>query len=241
MQTIEDIPRSHFPAQRIGGAKVLRIAAVMILLILVLLVLAALLLTQRGQILLHNPRLLRDEVNAFVGDHRFSAPMLYIAVYVILGVLALPVWWMQILGGMAFGLPIAVIYTQAAATTGAVTAAWFSHWLAADWFHRLESQLDRLRSLDETFGRNGLLVVMAVRLSHVLPFGLSNYAFGLTTMRTRDIAWGSLLGGLPAACTYVAMGTGGRPLSDWRYIVGIVVLNAVLIIPLIVHYLMKRE
>ena len=173
--------------------------------------------------------------------HPITAPLSYAALYITLGVLALPVWWIQIIGGMAFGLPLAVAYTQIAATISAVLAARFSHWLAADWFHRLEEHLARLRWLDETFGKNGLLVVMAVRLSHVLPFGLSNYAFGLTTMRTRDIAWGTFLGGLPAVCTYVAIGVGGRPLSDWRYVVGIVILNAILIVPLAVRYLVGRS
>jgi uncharacterized membrane protein YdjX (TVP38/TMEM64 family) len=142
---------------------------------------------------------------------------------------------------MAFGLAGGVIYSQIASTISAVVAARFSHWLAADLMHRLEAKLERLRSLDETFGSNGLLVVMAVRLTHVLPFGLSNYSFGLTTMRTRDIAWGTLLGGLPAAAGYVALGVGDKPLTDWRYVVGLVVLNILLLIPLAVHYLWNRE
>jgi uncharacterized membrane protein YdjX (TVP38/TMEM64 family) len=244
MQTIEATSSvAVTAAPRIGArfAAGARMLAVIVLISLVLLASAALILTQRGQILLHNPRLFRGEVDAIVIRHPIASPFSYVVIYTVLGVLALPLWWLQILAGAAFGLPLAVLYTQIASTIGAVLAARFSHWLAADWFHRLESQIVRLRSLDETFGKNGLLVVMAVRLSHVLPFGLSNYAFGLTTMRTRDIAWGTALGGLPAVCTYVAIGVGGHPLSDWRYLTGIVVLNTILIVPLVAQYLLKRD
>jgi uncharacterized membrane protein YdjX (TVP38/TMEM64 family) len=244
MQTIEQTPNSSAsspPAARRSVAGIARVVAVTALLALILLASAALLFTQQGQLLLHNPRYLRGDVAEFVARHPIDAPLLYLAVYIIFGILALPLWWLQILGGAAFGLPLGVAYTQLAATIGAVLAARFSHWLAAEWFHRLESHVQRLRSLDKTFGKNAFLVVMAVRLAHVLPFGLTNYAFGLTTMRSRDVAWGTLLGGLPAVCTYVAVGVGGHPLSDWRYVVGIVILNAVLLVPLGAQYLLRRK
>jgi uncharacterized membrane protein YdjX (TVP38/TMEM64 family) len=245
MQTIEQMPSSSAstppPPARRSAAGIARVIAVTALLALILLASAALLFTQPGQLLLHNPRYLRSDVAQFVLRHPIDAPLLYIAVYIVFGVLALPLWWLQILGGAAFGLPLGVAYTQLAATIGAVLAARFSHWLAAEWFHRLESHLQRLRALDEAFGKNAFLVVMAVRLAHVLPFGVTNYAFGLTTMRSRDIAWGTLLGGLPAVCTYVAIGVGGHPLSDWRYVVGIVILNAVLLVPPGVQYLLRRK
>ena len=228
------------PAAAGNGVRAMRFAAMLVLVALIAAALCALFFTDRGNILMHQPRLLRTDVLRLVARHPLTAPLAYIGAYIIFGVLALPLWWLQILGGCAFGLPIAVIYSQFASVIGAVAAARFSHWLAADWFHQLEARLARLRALDETFGHNGLLVVMAVRLSHVLPFGLSNYAFGLTTMRSRDIAWGTLLGGLPAVSTYVAIGVGGHPLSDWRYVTGIVILNAVMIIPLAVHYLSRR-
>jgi uncharacterized membrane protein YdjX (TVP38/TMEM64 family) len=229
------------PSPQATAARVGRIVAIVVLLSLVIAAAAVLFLTPRGQILLHNPRQLRGDVGRLVSHHPIGAIFFYGFVYISLGVLALPLWWLQILAGMAFGLPLGVAYTQIASTAGAVLAARFSHWLAADWFHRLEKSLTRLQSLDETFGRNGLLVVMAVRLCHVLPFGLSNYAFGLTTMQTRDIALGTLLGNLPAVCVYVAIGTGGHPLSDWRYVAGIVVLNILLVLPLAVHYLVAKR
>ncbi|MBV8781631.1 MAG: TVP38/TMEM64 family protein [Phycisphaerae bacterium] len=230
-------PRSAAPPR---GAALLRIIALIILISLIITAAVLLIFTPQGKVLLEHPKEMRPHVVTIARDHPLLAPLAYMLVYAVLGMLALPVWWLQGLGGMAFGLIGGVVYSQIASTVSAVLSARFSHWLAADIMHRIEDRLHRLRSLDETFGHNGLLVVMAVRLTHVLPFGLSNYAFGLTTMESRDIAWGTLLGGLPAVAVYVAIGVGDKPLKDWRYIVGIVVLNILLLIPLAVHYFWNK-
>ncbi len=234
----ENLPTTTPP--RRSGAKAVRIIALILLLAAIAAAFALLIFTQRGQEVVHNPRLLRGEVVRFVRTHPLSSPLVYMSVYVILGVLALPVWWLQILGGCAFGLPLGVLYSQIAAVISAVTSARFCHWLAADWFHKIEDRLTKLKRLDETFGHNGLLVVMAVRLTHVVPFGISNYCFGLTTVSWRDVAWGTLLGGIPAVSVYVAIGTQHHPLRDWRFLVGLAVVHVLLLIPLIVHYA-RRE
>jgi uncharacterized membrane protein YdjX (TVP38/TMEM64 family) len=223
------------------GARIARIAAVSGLVTLIALAVCLLMFTEKGQILLHDPRKLHSDVVNFVKARPVTAPVIYLGVYTVFGVLSLPIWWLQLFAGMAFGLPLAVLYSEVASTISAVLAARFANWLAADWFHRLESHLAKLRKMDETFGKNGLLVVMAVRLCHVLPFGLSNYAFGLTTMKPRDIALGTLLGGLPAIITYASLGLGGKPLEDWRFVTGLVILNAILVIPVAVQYFLKRD
>jgi uncharacterized membrane protein YdjX (TVP38/TMEM64 family) len=240
MPTIETESAAKANASGPHGARIARWVAGLAMIGLIAAAAWMLFFTSRGQLLVKNPRALGQDVSGFVEEHPITAPVAYVAAYVVLGALALPVWWLQLLSGMAFGLPMGVIYSEIAATISALLAARFSHWLAADWFHRVEDHMQKLKSLDETFGKNGLLVVMAVRLCHVLPFGLSNYAFGLTTMRASDIALGTVMGGLPAITVYVAMGTGGRPLTDWRFVTGLVFINAMLLVPLGVKYLGRR-
>ena len=237
------MPIAEFAAVKIApanGARLARMIAILLLLSVTATAATLLLMTPQGRDLLSNPREMRTTVTRIVQQHRLVAPLVFILVYALLGTLALPVWWLQTIGGMAFGFVGGVACAQIGSTLGAVVSARFAHWLAADWMHRVEERLDRLRSLDEMFGHNGLLVVMAVRLTHVLPFGLSNYAFGLTTMRLRDIAWGTLLGGIPAAAVYTGIGVGDHPLRDVRYIAGIVILNVLLLVPLAVQYFWKR-
>src|SRR5581483_7328982 len=101
----------------------------------------------------------------------------FIGIYLVLAVGALPVWPLQAVGGMAFGLWEGGGLSLIASTAGSVISVAISRWIAAEWFHdRIERKMKALPKLDETMGHNGFLVVMTVRLIHTLPFGLCNYA-----------------------------------------------------------------
>ena len=61
-------------------------------------------------------------------------------------------------------------------------------------------------------GRDGFRVVLLLRLSPLLPFALSNYLYGLTSVPLSDYALGSFLGMIPGTVAYVAAGTVGKKL-----------------------------
>ena len=81
-----------------------------------------------------------------------------------------------------------------AAQISEVLSLALSRWLIGDWFlHRVADRMAKLRKLEENLGHNGLLVVMAIRLTHVVPFGISNYLLGLTTITLMDAEYPSNL------------------------------------------------
>ncbi len=182
-------------------------------------------------------RQLGRAVQAWVADHRIVAPLLFLLAYVSCALLALPVWWLQVLAGFGFGLVMGIGWSLAGAVAGTVLAMSASRWLGAERMtRRAAGRLRTLRRLDRRLGRNGLLVVMAVRLCYVLPFGLSNYLFGITRMTVRDAALGSLLGGFPAIAVYVAIGVDPRLLTSPRFIVTVAGVNVLLLLPLALRY-----
>jgi uncharacterized membrane protein YdjX (TVP38/TMEM64 family) len=214
------------------------------LILLALLILAVfagawlLLGTETGQAFLHDPHHQGQAVREWVAQHRIIAPLVFVGVYLVFGVLALPVWWLHILAGYGFGLVMGIIWSEIAATMAAAATAAVSRFLLAEWFRRrIESQVSRLRTLDEKLGHNGLLVVCAVRLAHFMPSGLSNYAFGLTRISLLDVAIGTLLGGLPAIASLVTVGAARHLLTDWRYITAIAGVNIALMGLLLLRYL----
>jgi len=190
---------------------------------------------------LRDPSQARLTVQSWVHRHRVVAPLIYVSVYICIALLALPLWWLQMLAGLTFGIIGGVLWSQMGATIAAPLTVMLSRWLAADFFHRkIESKMAKLRALDEKLGHNGFLVVMAVRLTHLLPFGLSNYAFGLTTISPRDALVGTMLGGIPTVTMYVLFGVDPRWFENWRYIVALAVLNLALIVPVLMRYLMPE-
>src|SRR5438046_347169 len=68
--------------------------------------------TARGQELIENREKVGADVRQWVGRHRVEAPAAYIAVFTIATLLALPVWWLQVLAGYGFALYLGTFYSQ---------------------------------------------------------------------------------------------------------------------------------
>ena len=178
--------------------------------------------------------------------HPIHALLWLFGLYIVLTLLLLPVWSLQVfcgyvmtrIWGVHWGLAGAIALCQLAATLAAIITFYFSEWLAAEWLQKkVEAKMHKLRQLDQTLGHNGFLVVMAVRLIHVMPFALSNYAFGMTTITAIDVIVGTLLGGIPGTALYVALGAHEHLLRDWRFTGLMVLLNVILIVPIALRYL----
>lgn len=169
------------------------------------------------------------------------APLVFICIYALVGALALPVWWMQVIAGYCFGTLMGVVWCQTGAVIGAVITMRIGHWLFGDWFHeQVESHRERLRALDEKLGHNGLLVVTAVRLSHFMPFGVSNYLFSVTRISLIDVVIGTILGGTFSKMVHVPIGDDPRMLASPKYWAIIVAVNLVLLFPLLLRYLFPQ-
>jgi uncharacterized membrane protein YdjX (TVP38/TMEM64 family) len=65
----------------------------------------------------------------------------------------------------------------------------------------------RLQRLDRALGENGTLVVALLRISPLSPFNLVHYALGLTAVRWRSFALGTLLGSIPPCALFVWIGS----------------------------------
>jgi uncharacterized membrane protein YdjX (TVP38/TMEM64 family) len=68
----------------------------------------------------------------------------------------------------------------------------------------------RWAAIDHALGRNSFRVITLLRLSPLMPFSLSNYAYGLTKLQFWPYLAGSWLGMLPGTAAYVSAGSVGR-------------------------------
>jgi uncharacterized membrane protein YdjX (TVP38/TMEM64 family) len=235
---MSEAPTIPEPAAR--GRALPRIVAAVALLLLLAAVIIAARTTPAGRHLLSNwdhPRQLAADVRRVTASRLVLAAVVYVGLYLLLSVLLLPIWWLQPVSGIVFGLYYGFALSLFASSIGAVLTAAISRWIAADFFHRrVESRLGDLRKLDQILGHNGLLVVMSSRLTHFVPFGLSNYAFGLLEMSLPDIFIGTILGGVPATAFYVALGVMHNPLRNWKFDLIVGTVNVLLLVPLALRY-----
>ena len=225
--------------------RTVRMLVSLLLIIGVIAALWILFFTEWGRAIRAEPREIGPRLVAWVHAHPIHVLVVFVSLYIVMTLLFLPVWSLQMFCGFTLsrifgfwpGLLMAIGLCQITGTIAAIITFYFSRWLAADWFHKkVEAKMTKIRHLDEKLGHNGFLLVMLVRLIHVMPFALSNYAFGLLSISAGDILFGTLLGGIPGVTLYVATGIHLRLLHDWRFIAGYTALNVILLIPVALRY-----
>jgi len=225
------------PAEAGARSVLPRLALLIVLLCVMAVATYALFFTPYGAQLRENPHVAGVHFRAWVQRHHLIAPGILLLLYIVGTLSLMPVWWLQILAGYGFGLWLGVGYSLAGATVAAVCSFLMARTLLADYVReKFEARHAKLRELDEKMGHNGLLIVMAARLMHFLPFGVSNYLFGISRITLMDVVIGTFLGNAPAITFYVAVGAGIHPFRNWRFMVCLTIANIVLLVPVALRY-----
>jgi uncharacterized membrane protein YdjX (TVP38/TMEM64 family) len=148
---------------------------------------------------------------------------LYGAVYVVAVLLFVPGIVLTLGAGFLFGLGWGIALVSVASTLAAALAFVIARYLARGAVERLVRKNPRFAAIDRAIGREGWKVVALLRLSPLVPFSLSNYLYGLTSVRLGPYVATSWAAMLPATVLYVSLGAAGRrigekaPRSPWEW------------------------
>jgi uncharacterized membrane protein YdjX (TVP38/TMEM64 family) len=123
-----------------------------------------------------------------------------------------------LLFGTAAGTPLAL----AGVTCAALAQMLVARRLAAG--HHGSLLPERTRAVEEFLTRHGRVAVMESRIVPLLPYGLVNYSAGLTRLRFRDMAAGTVIGAAPKVFAYTALGGSLSNLGSPEAIVAIALL-----------------
>jgi len=132
-------------------------------------------------------------------------PAVFIAGYAGATVAFVPGSVLTLAAGAIFGLVRGITYVMLGATVGASLAFLVARYIARG---AIEQRLDgnrRFAAIDRAVGREGLKIVLLLRLSPVFPFNLLNYALGLTNVRFVDY-FIACLGMIPGTLLYIYYG-----------------------------------
>ena len=125
-------------------------------------------------------------------------------------------------GGLLFGTAAGTPLALAGATLTALAQMAVARHLAGDHAPRLIPR--RIQGLDAFLEKNGAVAVMESRIVPFLPWGVVNYSAGLTRLRYRDMALGTVVGGAPKVFAYTALGGSLTDPTSPEAIVAIVLL-----------------
>jgi uncharacterized membrane protein YdjX (TVP38/TMEM64 family) len=143
-----------------------------------------------------------------------EAYFLFAAAYVLVTVLLLPAWLMTVGAGLLFGLLPGVAVVSAGSTAGAAASFLIARYLARDAVARYARRHARFSAVDRAIAQGGWKIVFLLRLSPVIPFTFSNYAYGLTAISFRPYVLASWVGMLPLTVLYASFGAAGREASS---------------------------
>lgn len=177
-------------------------------------------------------------------------PVAFVLGYAVAVVAFVPASLLTLAAGAVFGVVRGTVLVLLGATLGACAAFLLARYAARDLVARRLADRPRFAALDRAVGADGRRLVFLLRLSPVFPFGLLNYALGLTRVRFVDYLVASV-GMIPGSLLYVYSGKvagdvatlaagASPPKGPAYYAVVVLGLVATLVVTLLVTRLARR-
>jgi uncharacterized membrane protein YdjX (TVP38/TMEM64 family) len=127
----------------------------------------------------------------------------------------LPASLLGVAAGGIYGLLPGFLLAAVSTMVGSLVAFFLSRSLFRPIVQQLIAKRPRLRNFDALIAQDGLRLVCLLRISPVMPFAVTSYMLGLSSIDLRSYAIGTLAS-LPALCGYVFVGTlADASLSGW--------------------------
>ena len=153
----------------------------------------------------------RQQLETWLDQMGILAPIVYVLFYTIGTLLILPSTPLNLTGGAIFGIWWGTFWTAVAAVIAAIVAFAFTRTIGKDIIAKRFA--GRWEAIDAEIRLGGLFYMFSIRLLPIIPYGLVNFAAGLTSIRWRDYIIGTLLGTIPGVLPFVMMGSGFTELS----------------------------
>lgn len=154
----------------------------------------------------------REQLQLWLQQMGIWAPIIYISLYSLGTLLILPSTPLNLAGGAIFGAWWGTLWTTVAAVVAAVVAFAFTRSIGRELIAK--KLAGRWEALDAELRQGGLFYMFAIRLLPIIPYGLVNFAAGLTSIRYKDYLTGTILGTVPGILPFVMMGSGLQALSQ---------------------------
>ncbi|MGB8702370.1 MAG: TVP38/TMEM64 family protein [Thermosynechococcaceae cyanobacterium] len=145
------------------------------------------------------------QLQALIRRSGVWGPLCYVVLYCLATLTLLPSTPLNISGGLLFGPWLGIVWTSIGAIAAAAIAFGFSRTIGRSAMERRLA--GRWQKMDAEIHRGGLFYMFAIRLIPVMPYGIVNFAAGLTAIRFKDFLLGTALGTVPSVLPFVLVGS----------------------------------
>ncbi|AFY76408.1 MAG: TVP38/TMEM64 family protein [Hydrococcus sp. C42_A2020_068] len=154
----------------------------------------------------------QEQLQAWLKKMGIWAPIVYVLLYTLGTLFILPSTPLNLSGGALFGVWWGTLWTTVAAIIAAVVSFAFTRTVGREYI--AQKLAGRWEAIDAEMRQGGLFYMFAVRLLPLIPYGIVNFAAGLTSIRFRDYLIGTMLGTVPGILPFVMMGSGLQELTS---------------------------
>ena len=155
----------------------------------------------------------KDWVAAFSDWVRTLGPVgvvVFIGAYALATVLFLPGWIFTVAAGLVYGVAGGTAVALAGAVIGSTLAFLCGRYLVRKRVEAATKGNEKFSAIDKAIGDQGWKIVGLLRLSPLIPFNLSNYFYGVTSVRFLPYVLASAVGMLPGTLLYAYLGGAGK-------------------------------
>jgi len=153
-----------------------------------------------------------ERIRESVEQLGIMAPVIFMLLFAVTAVLAIPATVMVITGGLLFGPWLGTFYNVTGATLGAVLAFVISRYMASAWASRMIEQKagDRMKRVVAGVEKEGWRFVAFTRLVPVIPYFALNYVMGLTRIPLSHYALATYIALIPSIFAFTYLADAGR-------------------------------
>lgn len=170
------------------------------------------------------------QIQVWLNSVGIWSPVIYIALYVLATILVLPSTVLNLTGGAVFGAVWGTLWTSLGAIIAAIVAFAFTRTVGRETVAKRLS--GRWQAMDAEVRQGGLFYMFAIRLVPIMPYGLVNFAAGLTSISFKDYILGTTIGTVPSVLPFVLLGSSGLKAlntGDVLPLVGALALTGILV------------
>ncbi len=168
-------------------------------------------------------------IREFVLSYGAYSEVIYILMQALRPFTFLPVTPFSIAGGYIFGHLYGLFLTTIGTTLSAMITFGLSRYLFRDYVKK--SLSGRYAGIGERFDKNGIFVIMAIRLIPVIPFDAVGYLAGVSNIGFTEYMIGTVLGELPGAFVLTMLGSNLKNIGSPYFAVSLVLAVILILAP----------
>ena len=184
-----------------------------------------------------------SSIKGFILGFGVWGPIIFVAMYASRAVvLVIPVGIMSLAGGLAYGQWRGTALIMVGAVLGSCLAFLLARYVGRNFVERFEwLHKGRIGAFDEGTETHGLRIIIMARLLPLFQYDAVNYGAGLSRMKFRDFALGSLIGMLPGGFINATLGSSLTNIASFQFVLAVVAFVLLMLAPVIYKTVKRRR